>query len=212
MHDCLPCRVLSLAAAALFSTAVQADILIFNSSTPADNEMRRIEWLVVAGIDEAANLVDFESGFSDEQNVSGISGLFPDGLIISDTSGDGEAIIRSGSGTIGGSNPVGTFSLTHNERPFLELDFVAWPVDYIAFQDIDQAGTSGVVTFEDGTSVNISLETTGTGGDTAEFFGIFRNDMPPIVRLELNASGDGRWGIDTLEYGSDLIFHDSFEN
>jgi hypothetical protein len=38
-------------------------------------------------------------------------------------------------------------------------------------------------------------------GDTAEFFGVFRNDQPRIVRVELDASGDGGWGVDNIEYG-----------
>ena len=42
------------------------------------------------------------------------------------------------------------FSATHDEQPYLELDFTENPVDYVAFQDIDQSGTSVVVLFVDG--------------------------------------------------------------
>jgi hypothetical protein len=112
-----------------------------------------------------------------------------------------EALIRSGARSIGGSNPVGVFSLTHDEQAYLELDFSASPVEYVAFQDIDQTSTSGIVTFVGGGTSTISFETTGRSNDTAEFFGIFRNDMPRITLVQLNASGDGRWGIDTIEYG-----------
>ena len=174
-------------------------ILTFNSDVPANNATFRNLWLAAIGIGSPQNLVNFESGFANPQNVSGVNGLFPAGLIITDTSAAGQAIVRSG--LIGGSNTVGTLSLVHNEQPFLVLNFAASPVDYIAFQDIDQAGTVGTVTFVGGGTAPISFETTGSGGDVAEFFGIFRNDMPRIVSVALDASGDGTWGIDTIEYG-----------
>lgn len=61
----------------------------------------------------------------------------------------------------------------------------------MAFQDIDHTGTAGIVTFLGGATAPISFETTASGGNIAEFFGIFRNDRPPIVRVQLDASGDG---------------------
>jgi hypothetical protein len=62
-------------------------------------------------------------------------------------------------------------------------------------------GTTGIVTFVGGGTAAISLDSTGLSGDTAEFFGIFRNDMPQITRIQLDASGDGSWAIDMIEYG-----------
>ncbi len=47
-----------------------------------------------------------------------------------------------------------------------------------------------------------SFETTGSSGNTAEFFGIWRNNMPRITRIQLDASGDGMWGMDNIEYGT----------
>ena len=176
-------------------------IITFNSSSPANNNATRLNWLNAAGIVAPQHLVDFEIGFVNNQNISGVGGLFPANLVITDTSNAGAAIIRSGAGAIGGSNPVGTYSVTQNELAFLELDFAVNPVDYIAFQDIDHTGTSGIVTFVGGGTANISFETTGGSGNTAEFFGIYRNDMPRITLVQLDSSGDGRWGIDTIEYG-----------
>ncbi|MCK4850459.1 MAG: PEP-CTERM sorting domain-containing protein [Phycisphaerae bacterium] len=177
-----------------------AAIMTFNSNTPANNSATRSNWLTAAGIVAPEYLVDFESGFVDNQDISGVGGLFPANLIITDTGASNDAIIRSGAGIINGSNPVGTFSVTQDELAFLELDFSANPVDYVGFQDIDHAETTGIVTFVGGGTANISFETTGVGGDSAEFFGIFRNDMPQITLVQLDASGDGRWGIDTIEY------------
>ena len=185
----------------LVAVSASGAILTFNSSSPANNNTTRLNWLNAAGIVAPQHLVDFEVGFANNQNISGVGGLFPANLVISDTSNANAAIIRSGAGVINGSNPVGTYSVTQNELPFLELDFSLNPVDYIAFQDIDHTGTNGIVTFVGGGTANISFETTGAGGNSAEFFGIFRNDMPRITLVQLDSSGDGRWGIDTLEYG-----------
>jgi hypothetical protein len=181
--------------------------LTFNALDPADNAVMRANWLAAAGIVSPQYLLDFETGFSDLQNVSGLAGLFPGSLVITDSSSSHQAIVRTGAGVINGSNPVGIFSLTHNELAFLELDFSASPVDYLGFLDIDQAGTTGVALLTDGSSVSFGFETTGVGGDSAEFYGIFRNDQPRIVLVKLDASGDGRWGIDNIEYGT--IPHDA---
>ena len=110
-------------------------------------------------------------------------------------------VSKYGNGVINGSNPVGEFALTQNEEPFLEFDFSSNPISYFGFQDIDQAGTTGIVTFVGGGTANISFETTTVSGNSAEFFGIFNNDMPLITRVQLDASGDGLWGVDNLEYG-----------
>ena len=179
---------------------VSAAIMTFNSNAPANNSATRSNWLTAAGIVAPEYLVDFESGFADNQDISGVGGLFPANLIITDTSAANDAIIRSGAGIIGGSNPVGTFSVTQNELAFLELDFSTNPVDYIGFQGIDHTGTTGIVTFVGGGTADISLGATALSGNSAEFFGIFRNDMPQITLVQLDASGDRSWGIDTIEY------------
>jgi hypothetical protein len=181
---------------------VQAAIVTFNSDLPANNAARRSEWLAAIGIAAPENLVDFESGFVNNQNISGVGGLFPDGLVITDTGpGTASAIIVTTSAQLGGSNPVGSFAVGQDEQPYLELNFSASPVDYVGFQDIDHAGTTGIVTFVGGATAIISLDTTGAAGNTAEFYGIFRNDMPKITLVQLDASGDAEWGIDNIEYG-----------
>ncbi len=193
--------VVAMVLAGSMATA-HAGPLTFNASNPGDNAATRASWLAAAGIVSPQYLVDFEAGFSDLQNVSGIAGLFPGSLVITDTSSARQAIVRTGAGVINGSNPVGVFSLTHNELAFLEFDFSASPIDYLGFLDIDQAGTTGVALLTDGSSVSFGFETTGVGGDSAEFYGLFRNDQPRIVLVKLDASGDGRWGIDNIEYGT----------
>jgi hypothetical protein len=194
----------ALVAAGLFlvvAAPTQATVSLFNALDPGQDAAQRSAWLSAIGIASPEYLVDFESGFTNGQNISGVTGLFPADLVITDTGASHQALVRSGNGTFGGSNPVGTFSLWHNESAYLVLDFTANPVDYVAFQDIDQAGTNGIVTFVGGGTANFTLETTGSSGDSAEFAGLFRNDMPQIASVQLDASGDASWGIDTIEYG-----------
>jgi hypothetical protein len=185
--------------AAVAAGVARADPETFNSASPAENAQTRAMWLAACGIQVPQHLVDFETGFADGENITGVGGLFPAGLVITDTSPDMEAIVTSG--TMGGSNPIGVYALSHHEKPYLELDFSASPVDFVALQDIDTAGTTIVLTFADDTTFTFSIETTATGGDSAEFVGVWRNDMPPIARVEMDASGDGTWGIDNIEYG-----------
>jgi hypothetical protein len=189
---------MAMGVSALVAAGAQADIEVFNSATPAENAAFRAAWLLAMDVDTPQHLVDFESGFVEDQNVSGVGGLFPGGLVILDSSPSGNAYIESGS--IGGSNAIGTFAVAHNESPYLELIF-STPVDYVGLYDIDQAGSTVVVTFTDETTTDFSIETTGAGGDSAEFFGIWRGDCPAIIRVQIDASGDGEWGIDNIEYG-----------
>jgi hypothetical protein len=188
-------------AAVWFSTSATALPVTYEAATPSDNATERQNWLDAMGIASPQHLVDFESGFSNGENISGITGLFPAGLVITDTSPAADAIIRSGSGVIAGSNPVGAFSLTQNEEPYLELDFSASPVDYVGILDIDHVGTPGIVTFVGGATWEFSLDSAPGSGDTAEFFGLFRNDQPRITLIQFDSAGDYRWGVDNIEYG-----------
>ncbi|MEX2481376.1 MAG: hypothetical protein WD928_10985 [Gammaproteobacteria bacterium] len=183
------------------ASASHAAILTFNAATPADVNSVQQDWLAASTVMTPEYLVDFESGFIDGQNIHGVAGLLPGGLVISDSSPANAVTIEGASGAFGGSNPVGNFAIRHNERPWLVLDFALRPADYVGFQDIDQAGTSIRVTHLGGAISTFSIETTGAGGDSAEFTGIFRNDMPGITRIELDASGDGTWGLDNIAFG-----------
>lgn len=179
----------------------EAAMLTFNSTSPSDNTSTRDSWLTAIGITSPQYVVDFETGFTQDQNVSGVTGLFPGGLVITDTYSSGSAMISGLSSDFGGSDPVGDFSLAHNEEQYLELSF-SNPVNYIAFQDIDHYGAVVIVTFVGGDTDSITLDRARTG--PAEFFGIYNNDMPLISLVQLDASGDGEWGIDTIEYGSQV--------
>ena len=92
---------------------------------------------------------------------------------------------------------MGLFAASQNEWPYLEMSFVI-PVDYVAFRDIDHTGWTGRVTFVGGGTATISYSNITY---EAEFFGIYRNDLPQVTKVEIDASGDGIWGIDNIEYG-----------
>ena len=195
-------RVCSLLVVALFaSSVVDAAPLTFNALTPGDNATTRAAWLAAIGTTNPEYFVDFESGFTNLQNVSGVTGLFPGDLVITDSSAAGAAIIRTGAGVINGSNPIGSFAVTQNEQAYLELDFSANPIDYFGAYGIDHVTNNVIVTFVGGGTFSFQLETTAVGGNSAEFFAIFRNDFPQITRIRFDASGDGMWGLDNLEYG-----------
>ncbi|MBX3387949.1 MAG: hypothetical protein KF691_00695 [Phycisphaeraceae bacterium] len=181
------------------ASACSAAIVTRNASSAANAAATRAQWLADCGVAAPTYLVDFESGFSLGQNVSGVTGLFPGGLVITDTSSAHNAIIR-GSGSFGGSSPNGSYGVAHNEQQFLELSWPEPGVDGVGFADIDHAGTTIYVDFSGGGTVQFSIETTGSGGVTGEFVGIWRNDMPRIIRLRLDASGDGSWGVDDIQW------------
>ena len=171
---------------------------VFDSHYTSQNAGMLTAWLDAVGIDDPEFLVDFETGFTLDQNVSGVTGLFPDGLVITDTSSDDAAIIDN---YFGGSYAIGSYALGQNEDPYLELDFTANPVNYLAWYDIDQAGTSCIVVLTSGESFTVTLDTTSYSGNTAEFFGLYLTD-DLIAQVLFDASGDGWWGIDNIQYGN----------
>jgi hypothetical protein len=181
--------------------AAQAGVYLVNSDAPSGNAAALNAWLSQIGCPPEF-LEDFETGFTVGQNLSGVAGLLPGELVIRDTGpGTPSAAVQSSSTWFGGSNPIGTYAVAHDEQAYLELDFSARPVDYVSLYDIDHTGMDVTITFVGGGTASTHLETTGGSGDSAEFFGAYRNDQPRMTRLQLDASGDGRWGIDNLRYG-----------
>ncbi len=203
MHCSAPKLASALVAVALamFAPAAHADLQFFNSTSFANALDMRTMWLTAVGARSPQHLVDFEAGFVNGQNISGVTNLFPAKLVIVDSSPAASVLVRTGSGVAGGSNPIEVFCITHNEQPYLVLDFAARPVDYVGVRDIDHTGTLVRVTLADDSVVQTTIETTGSTGNTAEFFGVFRNDLPRITRIEFDASGDNTWGLDNIEYG-----------
>lgn len=194
-------RVTAVALGCAVMGSASAAVMFFNSTTPAGNAAERATWMTAAGIGSPTYLEDFEA-IALDTNVHGVT--LTGGLVITDTSGPAAAFVRGDSSFFGGSNPVGTRSLAHNELAYLQLDF-AGGVDYVGGLDIDHTGTGIIVTYSDSSTSTHTLEGTGVSGDSAEFWGFYRNDQPKIVRLQMNAAGDGEWGIDNIEFGPEPV-------
>lgn len=193
-------KITLLAGAVAFGTVSQAAVLFYNSSSPTNNVATRATWLAAIGIGSPDLIEDFES-IALDTNISGLTGLLAGGIVVTDTTSDGEAFVRGDSSYFGNSNPVGTRAVAHNEGAYLEIDFGAG-VDYVGGIDIDHTGTAMIVTYVGGATSNHSLESTSGSGDSGEFWAFYRNDMPRITRIQLNSSGDGEWGIDNLEFSN----------
>jgi len=191
-------RLLNLMLLTLAPFSAMGNLEFFNGGTPSDNAVSEASWLDAIGIDasQIQHIVDFESGFTAGQNITNQPGLLPGTLVI--TNQGNNADIHDGS--FGGSSANGQFAVRSNELAFLTFEFTT-PVDYFALSDIDQASTSIIVTLSDDTTINTNIETTGTGGQSGEFWGVWRNDELPIKRIEMDATGDGTWGVDDLRYG-----------
>ncbi len=175
--------------------ATSAAIIVRNSTSPAGNAASNAQWITDCGRSPDF-IITFESGFTNGQNISGVPGLFPGGIVFRDSSTAGSAVVSTSA--FGGSLPDGSFGLSHNETPYLKIEFPLPGVDGFALLDIDHTGTNVIVTHADGTTSNFTLDTTGSGGRIGEFVGVFRNDRPPIIRVDMDASGDGQWGIDNI--------------
>ena len=93
--------VRALIASLTFSALSSAAVATFDATVAANNASTRGSWLTAVGIADPANRIDFESGFTNGQNVSGVTGLFPGGLVITDTSPSHQALIRTGAGKRG---------------------------------------------------------------------------------------------------------------
>lgn len=185
----------------LFGCApAMAALLTYDSTDPANNTTTRNTWLNAIGISSPDYTVNFESGFTDGQNIHNtVIGTW---LTISAPSGT-TVTIESGSGSIDGSNPIGSFAAEFsNEWNGAALSF-STAVDYLGFHDIDKGAGTVTVYFVGGGSTTGSIDATGTSGDSAEFFGIYRNDQPGITGIAFSFDNASifDWGIDNIEYG-----------
>lgn len=184
---------LFLALSVVVSSASGA-ILTFNSLTPSANAATGAAF--ISAIGETQDFVVNFNSLADGSNIHGV--LLSSRLRLFDTNATGGNVVEveCTPGGIGGSNPIGACAAEHDERAYLRLAFET-PVDYVSFFDIDSGSTTGFIDFVGGGSVAFALDT----AQSAEFFGVFRNNMPQIVAVRLDASGDGRWGLDNVAFG-----------
>lgn len=183
------------------ASGTQASVMFFNAVNDADNSVRRAEWLAAAGIVAGENFVDFEA-IDVGTNLHGVA--LVGGLTVTHPSG--EAIVQSATSFFGGSRPIDTRGMALRETSgaanIIRMSFAS-PVDYVGGFDIDMPGATLQAVLTDSTVVPFALDSTGSSGDTAEFWGVWRNDAARISAIEFvnTSGGDGEWGLDNLEYG-----------
>lgn len=191
-------------AALVFYNNVESALPLSQRNADALSAWQTAVWL--AGAMDIA-VVDFESGFSDDDSISGaaISGSRPEQIRI--TAADGYARIETGAGNISGSNPVGSYAAELNNVT-VRVDFLL-PSFAVAFVGIDHQPLPLTIGFSDNTSLSYTVLTTpvdatGSAGDSGEFFGILVDPVndPRISYIEFggNNTGDATWGLDNIMY------------
>lgn len=174
-------------------------VQFLNSTSFAGNAAMRTSWLTAAGITGGQYFIDFES-YSVGTNLNGVD--LGGGVTLSHPTAS--ALVQSSPTFFGSSNPIDTKALALGENAgVITLNF-ATPVDYIGGYDIDQPGATLRATLTDNSTISFSWDSTGSSGNSAEFWGLWRNDAAAISKVEFVATngGDGEWGLDNLEYGA----------
>jgi hypothetical protein len=174
----------------------------FNAATNPDSATTRDSWLLASGITSGAFLVDFESEtVGTNPNGTGL----PGGLTITHPSGN--AIVQSASSFFGMSNPIGQNALAVAEGAVAAVLTFTMPVDYVGGFDIDKPAGTIRVTLTDNSVHTFSSEATGSSGNSAGFWGLYRASGPAISMGEFVSAGggDGEWSLDNLEYGSAVV-------
>ena len=150
--------------------------------------------------------VDFESGFVDNQNLSGVPiGSTSEPVIITDLT-SGQALIEDDiTGSISDSNPVGRYAVELNSLRNTRL-YLTLPSAGVAFIGIDHQPIAYTLYFAGGGSYTPDpLDSTTTSGDSGEFLGIFidpLSDGRTISYIDFgpDSTGDATWGLDNIEY------------
>ncbi|HLO98992.1 MAG TPA: PEP-CTERM sorting domain-containing protein [Fimbriimonas sp.] len=169
----------------------------FDSTSFAGNGAVRTSWLTAIGIAAPETTVDFEALALG--NIHNVSGLMPN-LVI--TSTNSVANVTNSPSAMGGSNPIGTQALAMAESANATFTFAA-PVDYFGYYRMDVNSASIIVTYTDSTQETFSASGTGSSGNTAQFWGVFRGTKPQISSVLINSGGgDNEHGMDNIEYGA----------
>ncbi len=139
---------------------------------------------------------DFES-YAIDTNMHGAA--LAGGVTLENT-GTGELLIKSAASDFGGSNPIDTKALRHNESPYVEVVFTN-SANYFGGYGIDHGATQAILTLSDNSTESFTLNNTTSGGDSAQFFGFVAENGLTISKIQFDATGDAEWGLDNFEYG-----------
>lgn len=192
------CR-LALSAGLLSASYVAfASGMLFASSSPANNASTRTSWLSAAGVTTPEFFDGFETyAVGTVLNGSAING----GAVLSATVAiDQGGVVQSNPSFFGGATPIDTKALALVEQT-ATFTF-ATPVDYFGAYRMDAPGLIWTITYSDGQAEQYGLGNTGSNG--VIFAGIWRNNMPKIKQVTYGSftAGDGKWGLDNIEYGA----------
>ena len=198
-------RIPALIIAGLLSFNLNA-ATTFLASQPSDNSATEAAFLAAIGGGPAEFFLDFESGYMDGDTVNGPVGI--GGLSITGIAqGGGPPRIEAGNGSIGGSNPIGTYALeladdgSFSGSNVLELTF-STPIAYLSFYVIDAGSRS--INYDTGSFTSGS---TNSSGDSAEFRGIVfaPGEFPTTITAPFDPSGTSGWAVDNLSWGTTVV-------
>lgn len=194
--------VLSGAVVAVSSANAQA--LLFSANSFGQNDLRRNEWLSAIGIAAPTYLENFES-IALGTNISGNSSILPGGLTMTIVSPQ-TLLVTNMASAMGNSNPIDAQAIAVREDNQITFTF-ANPVDYVGGYAIDPGSFEGVLTFTDSSTQSFNVGTDGaSSGNTAKFWGFYRNDRPAISSFTFTIrGGDNEAGLDNIQFGSQPV-------
>lgn len=196
--------IFMLGAACATVTSVYAQAQLFSATSFSQNTARRDEWLAAAGITAPTFLENFEA-IAVGTNISGDSSILPGGLTMTIATPQTLTVTDSAS-AMGSSNPIDLRAVAVREDFQVTFTF-ATAVDYIGGFVIDPGSVDGVLTFADATTQAYTFNTDGaSSGNTAKFWGFYRNDRPAISSLTLFVrGGDNESGLDNIQFGNQPV-------
>ena len=194
----------------LGSSQLNAALVFYISPNHSGSSAMELSWLAYLnsnGITSPAYIVDFETGFTNGQNVDGHT--FDGGLVINTTGTGNDATIVKGAGSVGGSNPIGQYAVIYYDaKGTMELDFTN-PINYLSFYDIDHpVGPALTITYADSSQYPPFILDDSyqfLSNNTAEFFGLYSDKLITHLSFSLLSEaplGDGKLGIDNIQYGA----------
>ncbi|WP_425100371.1 hypothetical protein [Tropicibacter sp. S64] len=172
------------------------------ATTPSGNVAAYTLRLGTAQIAAPQYVLDFETGYAGGQEIDGTIGY--GGLHIAGIGvGGGPAKIETGAGTIGGSDPIGSYALElADDGPFSGLTVLSLTFEsalaYLSFYMIDSP-----VRLIDYGSGSQTMDGTGGSGNVAEFRGFVFSPSESVTKVSFpfdDFGADG-WGIDSIAWG-----------
>lgn len=168
------------------------------TSRYADMDATRQSWLNDLGISSPDETINFESGFTDLQNILGTT--LSGGLTITSSTG-GYAFVTDSSSDLGGSYPLGTFALAVDEGDSYAFDFSS-SISYFGFYMMDNGSTNLTTNYTDGSSENTTINGSGSSGYNGTFLALTFDKPVSSLYIPSVNGGDGEVGIDNIEFGS----------